>query len=181
MEYTSEGIIVCPCCSQRVEGKRLLADEDSGVITNGEVHIRLRAQQFKLAKFLIERFPLTASKESIYDNVFMHYDGSGPEMKIVDVVVCHIRPHLAELGLVIETVWGKGYKLVEAAPQMANSIKDASVRIRLPGTYHQSTAESDKQILDFIKRKMKVTEIATRMNLPYMTVERAVRRLTPMR
>ena len=43
-------------------------------------------------------------------------DGRGTsKVKTVDVVVCKVRQKLAEDGVVIETVWGSGYKINEDA------------------------------------------------------------------
>lgn len=171
-------VLYCPCCQQPVEGAKFLADPDSGIITNGQKSVRMRKQQFRLAAFLIRKFPAMASKESIYDEVFMYSNGDGPSMKIIDVQICHIRPLLAEIGLVIETVWGKGYRLVEADADMALAIKDTSVRLRENGG-HRWKPEYDTKLLDLMKRNFTVSHCATVLRLPYMTVERAIKRLEP--
>lgn len=167
----------CPCCGQHVESVAVLFDPTSSTITNGNVSIRLSRQQFKLAKFMIERFPMPVTKEAMYDDCFMTIHGDGPEMKIVDVVVCKIRPPLAELGFVIETMWGTGYRLVSADPKQANAVKEASIRVRAPGSMHMWRPEYDAKLIDLIGRKMKPAAIASIMRLPYMTVERNIKRL----
>lgn len=51
-----------------------------------------------------------ASKELIMMQV---YCGSHdePEIKIVDVFICKMRRKLKPFGIIIETIWGQGYRL----------------------------------------------------------------------
>lgn len=177
MPVSGTNQLVCPCCNQPVEANVLIADDASGVIMRNGKSVRFTPVQFKLAKFLIDRSPLMAAKDSIYDSVFMDVTGNGPEMKIMDVVICKIRPLLAEIGLVIETVWGKGYRLVEASPEIGNSIKETSLRQGRLGAAHRWTTDDDARLLELIGRKLKPTACAAIMRLPYMTVERHYRRL----
>ncbi|QXV73564.1 helix-turn-helix transcriptional regulator protein [Rhizobium phage RHph_X2_30] len=167
----------CPCCGQAVEGVSFLADPMSQTITNGIKSVRLTAQQFEVAQLLLEVYPRMATKEAIYDRVFMKANGEGPSMKIIDVRICHIRPLLAEIGMVIETIWGKGYKVVSAAATRANEIKEASIRHRELGSAHRWKPEYDQELADLMSRKFSLTQCATKMRLPYMAVERAWKRI----
>jgi len=171
--------MICPCCLQFVEDAKFLTDPVNCLITNGDKTIKLTRRQFKLAKYLLDCFPLVATKDGIYDNVYMDMHGEGPNMKIMDVVICHIRPALAEVGLVIETIWGKGYKIVEANPSEALLIKDRSIRARQLGAHRRWSEEHDTQLLEMMQRKMKVSQIAAIMRMPYMTVERHFKKLAP--
>lgn len=169
--------LICPCCLQFVEDSILLADPVTCQITNGEKQVKLTFQQFKLAKYLIDCFPLMATKEAIYDNVFMDMHGEGPGMKIMDIIICKVRPALADVGIAIETVWGKGYRLVAVDPSQALSLKESSIRARSPGTMRRWTKDHDEQLIDLIRRKMKVAACASIMKMPYMSVERHYKRL----
>lgn len=169
--------LTCPCCNQLVEGAAFLADLNTLVITNGIFSAKLTPRQFAVAKVLIDAFPRMVTKEEIYDRAFLYPNGDGPEIKIVDVMICKIRPPLAEIGLVIETVWGKGYKMVEEDATKANAIKDASIRLRGLGAAHRWTPAHDEQLLDLMRRRLKPTACATIMKLPYMAVERNMKRL----
>ncbi|MBM7049701.1 winged helix-turn-helix domain-containing protein [Rhizobium lusitanum] len=169
--------MICPCCLQFVEGASILADPINCKIANGSQSVRFTRKQFNVAKFLVDCFPLMAEKERIYDHVFLDRHGEGPEIKIVDVMICKIRPALADIGLVIETVWGKGYKIVMADASQGNALKEASVRHRLPGSMHRWLPEHDEQLLSLMRRGMKVSACAAVMKLPYMTIERAYKRL----
>lgn len=172
--------MICPCCLQFVEDGGFMADAATGVIANNGKDVRLTDQQFRLAKFILDRYPLMASKEAIYDGVFMASNGEGPDIKIVDVLICKIRPALAEIGLVIETVWGKGYRIIEADPSQGLSIKDRSLRNRAPGSMTRWTPEHDETLLGLMHRKMSVTACAAIMKMPYMAVERHYRKLRPL-
>jgi DNA-binding response OmpR family regulator len=63
----------------------------------------------------------TASKPAIMD--YVYGVGRGPEIKIIDVFVCKLRkklaPHFDPATLnhleLIETVWGKGYRISDEA------------------------------------------------------------------
>lgn len=170
--------LICPCCLQFVEGNvSFLADPTTYKVTNGDKTVKLTEQLFKLAKYLIDKYPLVAAKNDIYDRVFIQPNGEGPAMKIMDVRICQLRPQLAEVGLVIETVWGVGWKLIEAPAMEANAIKGLSVRLRGPGSAQRWSTEHDAQLLDLIGRNMRVAQCAAIMKMPYMAVERAYKRL----
>ena len=169
--------ITCPCCHQPVEDVSFLADPHTLTVTNGTFTAKLTPTAFRVARFLIDRFPSMVTKEAIYDTCFLAPNGDGPEIKIVDVYICKIRPPLAEIGLVIETVWGRGYKLVEEDATKANAIKDASIRLRELGAAHRWTPAHDEQLLELMKRRVKPTVCASIMKLPYMAVERNMKRL----
>lgn len=158
----------------------MLVDAASGTLMWNGKSVRFTPQQFRVAKILVDRSPMMVSKESIYDLAIIDEAGEGPGVKITDVVICKIRPLLAEIGLVIETVWGKGYRLVEAAPEVGNSIKETSIRQGRIGAGHRWTDEDDEKLLSLIGRKLKPTACAAIMRLPYMTVERHYRRLVDL-
>lgn len=168
---------MCPCCKQAVEDAAFLADPGTLIVTNGLFTAKLTPRQFAVAKVLIDAFPRMVTKEELYDRVFLYPNGEGPEIKIVDVMICKIRPPLAEIGLVVDTIWGRGYRLIEEDKTKANAIRDASVRLREKGTMHMWTAAHDIELLDLMRRKIKPTAAAAMMKLPYMTVERAMKRL----
>lgn len=69
-----------------------------------------REAQF-LDALLLSRETLT--KQAAMDAIYG--EGDGPEPKIIDVYACKLRKKLAPLfdpdTLVIETVWGRGYRI----------------------------------------------------------------------
>ncbi|GAA2871795.1 DNA-binding response OmpR family regulator [Aminobacter niigataensis] len=44
-------------------------------------------------------------------------ENEDPEIKIIDVWICKLRKKLLPLGVKIETVWGRGYRLLPVASQ----------------------------------------------------------------
>ncbi|MCL6653510.1 hypothetical protein A6R70_14555 [Agrobacterium rubi] len=169
--------VICPCCLQFVEGASILVDPINGSITNGGNTIRLQPQHFKLAKYLLDCFPMTATNEGIYDSVFADIASGGPEAKIIGVIICKVRPALAEIGFAVETVWGRGYRLLEADPDESVLIKERSIRNRMPGSAQKWGMEHDVQLLELMSRNLKVSQIAAIMKMPYAAVERHAKAL----
>lgn len=76
---------------------------------NGKL-VELRAKEFDLLLTLIDNANRVLSRDQLLDLVW-GYDYYG-QTRTVDVHVAHLRDKLSESDVVIETVWGKGYKLV---------------------------------------------------------------------
>ena len=72
--------------------------------------VELRAKAFDLLMVLMDHPNIVLSREQLLDKVW-GYDYYG-RTRTVDVHVAHLRDKLAESDVVIETVWGKGYKLI---------------------------------------------------------------------
>ena len=70
---------------------------------------RLTGKEEQVVSALLERDVL--SKESILSTVYNDRPNDVPDIKIVDVFVCRIRPKLEPYGIKIETVWGHGYTI----------------------------------------------------------------------
>lgn len=66
------------------------------------------------------------SKESIHFAVYHHLGGEGPDLKIVDVFVCKMRPKVEPYGILIETRWGHGYFMPESSKAIARELIAAS-------------------------------------------------------
>jgi DNA-binding winged helix-turn-helix (wHTH) protein len=175
--FTGRNSILCPCCHQPVEGAKFLADPITGMITNGSRSVRLTSQQMRLARHLFDVFPNMSTNERIYDQVFLDDNGQGPEINIIKVRISQLRPMLAQIGLAIQTVWGQGYKVVEAEPGMANSIKDESIRTRAKGVMHRWSDDDEQRLIGMMEQKISATVCATLMKLPYAAVTRAYKRL----
>ncbi len=81
------------------------------VLVNGE-RVTLRSKEFDLLLTLIDHKNQVLSRDQLLDLVWGYeYYGN---TRTVDVHIAHVRDKLVECGVVIETVWGKGYKLREA-------------------------------------------------------------------
>lgn len=111
--------IICPCCLSLVDGVTYLTDDVSCSIAVLGKTVRMKRQQYRLARYLLGRFPLLATRDQIYHSVFMNERGEGPEAKIIDILIHQIRPILVDIGFAVQTVRGSGYKLVRASPAEA--------------------------------------------------------------
>lgn len=105
----------CPLCGAAIAPGRLLVDVEGGLLVgNGQV-VTLTRQQFALFEALWSARPRTLSKEQLLDSIYgLLPSGDEPEIKIIDVFVCKIRKKVDPLGFAIQTVWGRGYRIVTA-------------------------------------------------------------------
>jgi DNA-binding response OmpR family regulator len=76
----------------------------------GSDRINLRAKEFDLLWTLAANANMVLSREQLLNKVW-GYDYYG-ETRTVDVHIAHLREKLSAGDIQIETVWGKGYKLV---------------------------------------------------------------------
>ncbi len=75
--------------------------------------VTLRAKEFDLLLALADHPNQVLSRDQLLDLVW-GYDYFG-QTRTVDVHVAHLRDRLSESDVQIETVWGRGYKLVPPA------------------------------------------------------------------
>ena len=74
------------------------------------MQIPLRAREFELLLALVDHAGLVLSREQLLDLAWEHdYYGT---TRTVDVHIAQVREKLGDSSVRIETVWGKGYKLV---------------------------------------------------------------------
>lgn len=88
----------------------MLIDPSGRSVIIADQKIDLRAKEFDLLLTLADHLNIVLSREQLLDLVW-GYDFYG-QTRTVDVHVAHLREKLAHSDLTIETVWGKGYKLV---------------------------------------------------------------------
>lgn len=79
------------------------------VRVNGE-RVVMRAKEFDLLLTLADHLNIALSRDQLLDLVW-GYDFYG-QTRTVDVHIAHLRDKLAGSNLEIETVWGRGYKLL---------------------------------------------------------------------
>ncbi len=80
-------------------------------IARGKV-LPLRAKEFDLLVVFLQHRGTVLSRQQLLDLVW-GFDYYG-ETRTIDVHVARLRRHLVDSGANIDTVWGVGYKLVEA-------------------------------------------------------------------
>lgn len=88
------------------------------------------------------------SKEHLLSSLYGGRGGDEPEIRIIDVFICKIRHKLAGSGIVIETLWGRGYRLTNPealrdvmagfAPEWNH--EDTQVRVGRPDGFKESKA-----------------------------------------
>ena len=95
---------------------RLTVDPTSREVLLDDTAIALRAREFDLLLTLADHANQVLSRDQLLDLVW-GYEYHG-QTRTVDVHVAHLRDRLEGIGVEIETVWGRGYKLsvLEAGP-----------------------------------------------------------------
>lgn len=88
----------------------LMIDPTSREVVVGDQAVNLRAKEFDLLLTLADHPNQVLSRDQLLDLVW-GYEFHG-QTRTVDVHVAQLRDKLAGSGLEIETVWGRGYKLV---------------------------------------------------------------------
>lgn len=97
--------------------------------------INLTGKEYAILELLALRKDVTLTKEMFLNHLYGGIDE--PELKIIDVFICKLRKKLSKaLGTdgYIETVWGRGYMLVNPNKGSTNAIKEEKV---------EETTESD--------------------------------------
>lgn len=88
--------------------------ENDTVEVNGTV-VHLRPLSMRMFVFLAKHADRTCTKDMLFDSLY-HGANQRPEQKIFDVEICYLRKGLRashpDAGKLIQTVWGRGYKLV---------------------------------------------------------------------
>ena len=90
----------------------LVVDPQTRVVSARGNSVRLTGKECQILELLIRREGITVTKEMLLAHLYRGVDE--PEIKIIDVFVCHLRKKLAQATdgkSYIETVWGRGYRL----------------------------------------------------------------------
>ena len=95
----------------------LVVDLDSRFVSVHAKPVRLTAKEYSILELLRVRQGTIVTKEMLLSYLYggMHE----PDLKIIDVFVCHLRKKLAQptgSKYYIETIWGRGYKLRDSSP-----------------------------------------------------------------
>jgi DNA-binding response OmpR family regulator len=96
--------------TQPIHLGQVTIDPQRREVTVGSQQLDLRTKEFDLLWALAEHQGIVLSRNQLLDLVW-GYDYYG-ETRTVDVHIAHLRDKLEGSDVVIETVWGVGYKLV---------------------------------------------------------------------
>lgn len=64
-----------------------------------------------------------ASKEALHTLMYGNDPDGGPDIKIIDVMICKTRPKIEPWGVYIDTVWGQGYQIRPASVKIIEALK----------------------------------------------------------
>jgi len=104
----------CPLCGAAIaDDGRILVDIEGGlIVSNGRV-AQLTKQEFAVFEAMWLSRPLLRTKEQLLDAVYgLLPSADAAEIKIIDVFVCKIRKKLEGMDVPLETVWGRGYRIL---------------------------------------------------------------------
>lgn len=104
----------CPTCGQQLPLDGDLMVDPAGVVARHGRFALLTVHEFEILEALRRASPRTMSKEALLAALYQ-LRNEEPEIKIIDVFVCRLRKKLKPLGVNIDTVWGRGYRLLPAA------------------------------------------------------------------
>jgi two-component system cell cycle response regulator CtrA len=92
----------------------LVVDLNQRIARIGEVIVHLTNKEYNLLECLMLRTGKLCTKETLFNHLYGGMDE--PELKTLDVFICKLRGKLSKASdgrNYIETVWGRGYRLVE--------------------------------------------------------------------
>lgn len=108
----------CPTCGQALPATPVRVDVVACVAVANGRSISLRPMEADCLGALAAVMPRVATRDYLMEWIDFQSD---PETDLcIKVLICRLRPKIAPIGLIIETVWGSGYRLAaETAPAMA--------------------------------------------------------------
>lgn len=119
----------CPLCGGPLPDDGIYVDFDGGMVV-GRGHVAaLTRSEFRMFEALWNTRPRMLNKEQLLAAT-SGYGDDDREIKLVDVFVCKLRRKLRGTGIVIDTVWGEGYRIVTRGQRPAvaaiNHLREAS-------------------------------------------------------
>lgn len=107
----------CPVCGgPRNRESPLIVTDDAVYWQGKQIHFSTQERQY--LQYLLLHRNKVVTKDALYMHLYSGLpDADWPEVKIVDVYICKIRRRLvaANIPVIIETFWGRGWMLKEDA------------------------------------------------------------------
>jgi DNA-binding response OmpR family regulator len=104
----------CPCCGRPLPASDELRIDPAGIVVCNGRFATLTRQEASLLTSLHSHLAKVHSKDQLLSDLYWR-ETDEPDIKIIDIYVHHIRRKLAPLGVTIQTVWGRGYRLLPPA------------------------------------------------------------------
>lgn len=113
-----------------LKGNTLKINLVNRILRLNEESIALTGREFNVLSALMRDRGRIFSKEAIMSSVYSLLNDEEPEQKIIDVFICKIRKKLEDAapdgGQFLETVWGRGYRIVDDSTTAVKSTIDGS-------------------------------------------------------
>lgn len=93
-------------------GPLVLDQERMQVLRVDGTSVHMTEKEYLIFELLATRAGRVCTKQQLMDHLYGGRDE--PEEKIIDVFVCKARKKLGENGVIIATVWGRGYMIKSA-------------------------------------------------------------------
>lgn len=108
----------CPCCGQSLPVSRDLIIDPAGFVVRWGQVVALTGLEAALFDLLHDAKGRVISKEALMAGLYWSSDRD-PDIKILDVMVCKLRRKLKPLGVEIQTVHSRGYRMTPQIQQEA--------------------------------------------------------------
>ena len=99
-------------CRSAIRTGKLVVNLDTRIVSVDDRAVHLSSKEYGLLELLSQHKGTVVTKEMFLAHLYGAI--KEPELKIIDVFVCHLRKKLARATggyHYIETVWGRGYAL----------------------------------------------------------------------
>ncbi len=109
----------CPRCGHdvaRLEGIHVVLEENR--VWFGERSIKLQGREAEILYLLVDAALRLATKDYVMRNLYA-VEAEEPSRKCLDVYMCRLRRVIVRTGYTIETVRGRGWRLVPPAEEGA--------------------------------------------------------------
>lgn len=84
---------------------------EQSIARRGKV-VRLPRCEFRLVLCLLPATLTLVSKPMIFEGLWGDREDGGPDdTRVIDIMLCKMRRSLAGLGVFVETVWGRGFRM----------------------------------------------------------------------
>jgi DNA-binding response OmpR family regulator len=103
----------CPTCGATLPKDGVVLDRESQIIIADGKFAQLPKAEFDLFSVLWDAGGRLVTKEALMDHLYdLFAEGEEPHIKIIDVFVCKLRKRVKDLPINVETVWGRGYRIL---------------------------------------------------------------------